>query len=111
MSDTNYVDFYGINSLLTDKERKVRDAVRTLVDDECMPIIAEHFDKGTFPMDLIARMASMELFGGHVDGYGCRKRSHTEYGPESCHDHRYRDGDDQQAAKNYLAAEFFEQAS
>ena len=53
---------------------------RILVDHECMPIIAEHFDKGTFPMEMIARMASMELFGGHVDGYGCRSRSHMEYG-------------------------------
>jgi glutaryl-CoA dehydrogenase len=62
MSDTNYVDFYGIDSLLTEDERKVRDAVRTFVDHDCMPIIAEHFDKGSFPMEMIPRMASMELF-------------------------------------------------
>ena len=80
MSDTKYIDFYGIDSLLSENERKVRDAVRTWVDHECMPIIAEYFDKGTFPMEMIPRMASMELFGGHVDGYGCRKRSHMEYG-------------------------------
>ena len=80
MSNDTAIDFYGIDSLLTEDERKVRDAVRTFVDDECMPIIAEHFDKGTFPMEMIPRMASMGLFGGHVDGYGCRKRSHMEYG-------------------------------
>jgi glutaryl-CoA dehydrogenase len=80
MSDNKYVDFYGIDSLLTEDERKVREAVRTFVDRECMPIIAEHFDKGTFPMQMIARMAALELFGSHVDGYGCHQRSHMEYG-------------------------------
>jgi len=80
MSNTKYVDFYGIDSLLTEEERKVRDTVRAFVDHECMPIIAEHFDKGTFPMEMIPRMAAMKLFGSHVDGYGCRKLSHMEYG-------------------------------
>jgi glutaryl-CoA dehydrogenase len=80
MINDKYIDFFGIDSLLTEDEKMVRDAVRGFVDQECMPIIVEHFDKGTFPMEMIARMASMELFGGHVDGYGCRKRSHMEYG-------------------------------
>jgi len=80
MSKTKYVDFYGIDSLLTADEKKVRDTVRAFVDHECMPIIAEHFEKGTFPMEMIPRMASMELFGCHVEGYGCRQRSHMEYG-------------------------------
>ena len=80
MSKTKYVDFYGMDSLLTDHERQVRDDVRAFVDRECLPIIAEHFDKATFPMEMIPRMGSMELFGSHVDDYGCRKRSHMEYG-------------------------------
>ena len=80
MSHTKDVDFFEIDSLLSDDEKKIRDAVRTFVNHECMPIIAEHFDNGTFPMQTIPRMASMELFGSHVDGYGCRKRSHMEYG-------------------------------
>jgi glutaryl-CoA dehydrogenase len=45
-----------------------------------MPIIVEHFDKGRFPMDLIPRMAELDLFGLHVEGYGCKKVSHTIYG-------------------------------
>lgn len=74
------VDFYAIDSLLTAEEKTIRDAVRSFVDRDCMPVIAEHFDRGTYPMETIAQMASMELFGCHVDGYGCRKRSHMEYG-------------------------------
>jgi glutaryl-CoA dehydrogenase len=80
MTNNKYIDFYGIDALLTEDERKVRDAVRAFVDQECLPIIAEHFDKGTFPMEMIARMASMKLFGSHIEGFGCRKLSQMEYG-------------------------------
>lgn len=80
MNHTKDVDFFELDSLLSDDEKKIRDAIRTFVNHDCMPIIAEHFDRGTFPMQMIARMASMKLFGSHVEGYGCRKRSHMEYG-------------------------------
>jgi len=80
MSNDEYVDFYGVESFLTAEEKRVRDAVRQFVDQECMPVIADYFDKGTFPMQLIPRMASLELFGSHVEGYGCRKLNHLEYG-------------------------------
>jgi glutaryl-CoA dehydrogenase len=80
MSIDVYADFYGLDSLLTVDEKRIRDAVRGFVDQECMPVIADFFDRGTFPMEMIPRMASLELFGNHVDGYGCRKRSHMEYG-------------------------------
>jgi len=80
MKDNDHVDFYRIDSMLSGDEIRLRDAVREFVDRECMPIIADHFDRGTFPMDLIPRMAQMDLFGCHVDGHGCRKRSHMEYG-------------------------------
>ena len=66
-------DFYGVDDLLTAEEKEIRDRVRAFVDDECMPVIADHFDKGTFPMQVIPRMAEMGLFGVHVDGYGCKK--------------------------------------
>lgn len=80
MGKNEAVDYYQIESILTKAERLFRDNVRKFVDKECMPIIADHFDKGTFPMALIPRMAEMGLFGLHVDGYGCKKESHTIYG-------------------------------
>jgi glutaryl-CoA dehydrogenase len=73
-------DFYGVDDLLTSEEKEIRDRVRTFVNDECMPIIADHFDKGTFPIQVIPRMAEMGLFGVHVDGYGCKKTTETIYG-------------------------------
>jgi glutaryl-CoA dehydrogenase len=74
------IDYFRAESLLTEAERLYRDRIRKFVDEECMPLIADHFDKGIFPMDLIPRMAEMGLFGLHVDGYGCQRMSHTIYG-------------------------------
>ncbi len=74
------IDYFRTESLLTEAERLYRDRIRKFVDEECMPLIADHFDKGIFPMDLIRRMAEMGLFGLHVDGYGCQRMSHTIYG-------------------------------
>ncbi|MGZ3559573.1 MAG: acyl-CoA dehydrogenase family protein [Thermodesulfobacteriota bacterium] len=74
------VDYFRIEALLTGEERLFRDNVRKFVDEECMPLIAAHFDRGSFPMELIPRMAAMGLFGLHVEGYGCAKASHSIYG-------------------------------
>ncbi len=80
MEPLEKVDYFHVDELLTEAERSFQDKVKKFVDEECMPKIADHFDKGTFPMDLIPRMAEMGLFGLHVDGYGCKKASHTIYG-------------------------------
>jgi len=74
------LDYFQIGTLLAGEERLFRDKVKEFVDEECMPLIATHFDGGTFPMELIPRMAAMGLFGLHVEGYGCAKTSHTIYG-------------------------------
>jgi glutaryl-CoA dehydrogenase len=80
MTSEANVDFYEIDAQLDKAEKTARDAVRAFVDQECMPIIAKHFDKGTFPMQLIPRLAELGLFGMHVDGYGCSQSSHIVYG-------------------------------
>ena len=77
---TEMVDTFGVEHLLTEEEKSARDEVRRFVDKECMPVIADYFDKGAFPIHLIPRMADLGLFGLHVDGYGCRKANHTIYG-------------------------------
>lgn len=74
------IDFFQIETLLKAEEAEFRNKVRGFVDDVCMPIIVEHFDKGTFPLDLIPQMGQLGLFGVHMEGFGCRKVSHTAYG-------------------------------
>ena len=80
METTATPDFFGIDALLTKEEKTRRQAVREFVDRECLPVIAEHFDRGAFPMHLIPRMAALGLFGLHVEGYGCTPGSETVYG-------------------------------
>ena len=67
------VDFYELDAQLTDEERLIRDTVRRFVDDEVCPVIADHFENGTFPTDLIPRLAEMGIFGATLPTeYGCR---------------------------------------
>jgi glutaryl-CoA dehydrogenase len=77
---TSEPDFLQVEALLSEQEIDFRDQVRQFVEEKCMPVIVEHYDKGTFPLDLIPQMAALGLFGVHVEGYGCRKTSHTAYG-------------------------------
>ncbi len=80
MTTGENVDFYQIDTLLSKEEKTIRGIVRAFVDQECMPVIAEHFDKATFPVQLIPRMAELGLLGVHVDGHRCKPRSHAVYG-------------------------------
>jgi glutaryl-CoA dehydrogenase len=74
------IDFFHIEALLTSEEIDFRNRVRRFVAEKCLPVIVKHFDKGTFPLHLIPQMAELDLFGVHIEGYGCRKVSHTAYG-------------------------------
>ena len=74
------IDYFQLEFLYTEAEKEIRNLVRKFVDAECMGVIADHFDKGTFPMNLVPRLGELGLFGLHVDGYGCRKVSHSVYG-------------------------------
>jgi len=74
------LDFYGIDELLSEDERMVRDNVRRMVEEEIIPIISEHYQKGTFPMHLIAKFGEMGLLGANLTGYGCAGFGHVAYG-------------------------------
>ena len=43
------VDFYDLDDLLTEEEKSIRETVGRFVNEECMPIIADSFDKGICP--------------------------------------------------------------
>jgi len=74
------IDYFQLEGSLSEEEKSLRDKVRKFVDEECMPLVVTHFDRGTFPTEVIPRMAEMGLFGIHAEGYSCTKRSHTIYG-------------------------------
>jgi glutaryl-CoA dehydrogenase len=75
------VDFYDVESLLTEEERAVRDTVRRFVDDEVMPVIGEHYIAGTFPKHLIPLMGELGLYGANLpEEYGCAGLNNVAYG-------------------------------
>jgi glutaryl-CoA dehydrogenase len=73
-------DFFGVDELLTEDERAIRDAVRAWVSDRVVPIIAGHTMAGTFPEELIPEMAAMDLLGAGIEGYGCPGLGAVAYG-------------------------------
>lgn len=73
-------DLYNIDHLLSEEERMVRETVRSFVQKRVLPVIGEHFEAGTFPLELLPEIASMGLLGMHLDGYGCPGLSAVCYG-------------------------------
>lgn len=74
------VDFYDIDSLLSEDERAVRDLVRDFVDEEVLPIIEDCAYEGRFPKELIPKMAAMNLFGPTIPEYGLPGLNNVAYG-------------------------------
>src|SRR4051794_11116033 len=75
------LDPLGVGAQLDDEERMIRDTVRQYVREKFMPVVAEHFEAGTFPTETVAReLGGLGLLGMHLEGYGCAGASATAYG-------------------------------
>ena len=75
------VDYYNTDSLLTQEEILVRNTVREFVEDNVIPIIEKHNREGTFPMNLVPKMAELGLFGATLPAkYGCAGMNNVAYG-------------------------------
>ncbi len=74
------VDYYNLDSLLSEEERLVRDTVRDFVDESVLPIITENYRNGTHPRSLVPKMAELNLFGANIQGYGCAGMNNVAYG-------------------------------
>ena len=74
------LDLIGFDALLSETELETRDRVRSFVESHVRPGIAEWYDRGEFPRELIAPMADAGLLGMHLEGYGGGGRSAVEYG-------------------------------
>ncbi len=80
MNTPSPLDFFDVNSLLTDDERQVRQTVARFVDEKVIPIIGAAFDAHRFPIELVPEMAAMGLFGCNHEGYGCAGLNNVCYG-------------------------------
>jgi len=73
-------ELLGIDRLLSEEERAVRDLVRGWVRDRVLPGIADWYDAGEFPVDLAKELGDMGLLGMHLEGYGCAGANAVSYG-------------------------------
>jgi glutaryl-CoA dehydrogenase len=75
------VDFYNIESLLSEEERAIRDTVRAWVDGQLMPVIGDCYVAGRFPKELIPGMAELGILGANLpETYGCAGLNNVAYG-------------------------------
>ncbi len=74
------LDYYAIDELYAQDERLIRDTVRELVSTRVMPVIAKHWQAGTFPHELVPVFGELGLLGSALTGYGCAGISAGGYG-------------------------------
>jgi glutaryl-CoA dehydrogenase len=75
------LDFFNIDSLLSEEERAVRDSVRRFVDERVMPIIGKCYVDGRFPKEIIPELAQLGVFGANLpEEYGCAGLNNVAYG-------------------------------
>ncbi|HJM38676.1 MAG TPA: acyl-CoA dehydrogenase family protein [Planctomycetota bacterium] len=81
MASFTELDFYNLSSLLAEDDLMVRDMVRSYCTDKLMPIVAEHWEAGTFPTPVIKEMGELGLLGPSVaEEYGGAGMSAIQYG-------------------------------
>jgi glutaryl-CoA dehydrogenase len=74
-------DFLGIDHLLSDEERDMRDSVRAFVTKEIVPHVGDWFEAGEIPAaELAPALGKLGVLGMHLEGYGCAGASATAYG-------------------------------
>ena len=73
-------DLLRIDDQLTEEERLVRDTVRSFAAERIMPHIADWFEAGTLPRELVPEVGKLGILGMHLTGYGCAGMGAIAYG-------------------------------
>ncbi|MBS0261049.1 MAG: acyl-CoA dehydrogenase family protein [Planctomycetes bacterium] len=74
------VDFYALDEFLSPADIELRTRVRQWVQTRYLPIIAQHFEQATFPLELAREISTFGAFGGNISGYGCAGLTPLQYG-------------------------------
>lgn len=81
MNKFNGVDYFNIQSLFSEEEVMIRDSVREFVSEEIIPIIEKYNREGSFPLQLVPKMAEIGLFGSTLPSkYGGSEMNNVAYG-------------------------------
>src|SRR5580704_13662321 len=73
-------DLLQIDDQLTDEERLIRDTVRAFVTDRVLPDVADWFEAGTLPREIMPELGKLGVLGMHLSGYGCAGVGAIAYG-------------------------------
>src|ERR1700751_2136825 len=74
------LDYYGIEELLTDDERRPRERPCRFVQDEVAKEIVPCHRAAKFPDHLIPRMGALRFYAPYLKEHGCAGVSYTAYG-------------------------------
>ena len=75
------IDFYDVDSLLSEEERMVRDTIREWVEDRVVPIIGDAYVERRFPTELIPEIGELGMLGANLPAeYGCAELNNVSYG-------------------------------
>jgi glutaryl-CoA dehydrogenase len=75
------VDYFNVDSLLSEEERMIRDTVRDWVEDELLPVIEHAYIERRFPREIVPKMAELGVFGANLpEEYGCAGLNNVAYG-------------------------------
>ncbi|MBQ0734484.1 acyl-CoA dehydrogenase family protein [Aquimarina celericrescens] len=64
-------DFYDYDLKLTQEERAIQLKVRNFMENEVEPIANEYWNKAQFPMEIIPKLAKLNICGVAYKGYEC----------------------------------------
>ena len=74
-------DYLGLDDMLTEEHKLVRDAVRNWVKKSVTPIVNEYAQKSSFPSHLVKELGAIGAFGPHLPvEYGGGGLDHIAYG-------------------------------
>jgi glutaryl-CoA dehydrogenase len=75
------LDVLGIEALLSEEEKLAMQSVRQFVEAEVTPIIADCFEEGKFPAQLVPKLAELGVLGANLpEQYGCAGMNNVAYG-------------------------------
>ena len=75
------LDFLSLDDQFSEDERMVRDTVRGWVGERFLPVVMQHWEAGTFPMELTGELAELGVFGPTIpETYGGAGLNGVAYG-------------------------------
>jgi len=72
---TDSADFYALESLLDDDEQDFLHHVRDFMKSEVEPNVNQHWQRGSFPFEIVPGFRQLGLAGLPYQGFGCPGRS------------------------------------